>query len=137
MWWSRRTCSATSCSDEAGAIAGSLGLLPSASLGDGVVLYEPVRGSAPTIAAKDICNPIGTVDSLALLLRSSAKAEDQAAGGGGRDRLFRAEAGCWTVDIAEPGQPSLGCAAMAKEIAARIDGGCGWPGPATVAAVRS
>jgi 3-isopropylmalate dehydrogenase len=106
-------------SDEAGAIAGSLGLLPSASLGDGVGLYEPVHGSAPTLAGKDICNPIGTIGSVALLLRYSVKAEDQAAAV--EAAIGSAlEAGCRTVDIAEPGQPSLGCAAMAKEIAARI-----------------
>jgi 3-isopropylmalate dehydrogenase len=106
-------------SDEAGAIAGSLGLLPSASLGDGVGLYEPVHGSAPTLAGKDVCNPIGTIGSLALLLRYSAKAEDQAAAVEAAIGSALA-AGCRTVDIAEPGQPSLSCSAMAKEIAARI-----------------
>ena len=56
-------------SDEAGAVVGSLGLLPSASLGDGVGLYEPVHGSAPDIAGKGIANPIGTIASAAMLLR--------------------------------------------------------------------
>ena len=65
-------------SDEAGAIAGSLGMLPSASLGDGPGLYEPVHGSAPTLAGKDVANPIGTIASLALLLRHAAKPPDQA-----------------------------------------------------------
>jgi 3-isopropylmalate dehydrogenase len=106
-------------SDEAGAIAGSLGLLPSASLGDGVGLYEPIHGSAPTLAGKDICNPIGTIGSVALLLRYSVKAEDQAAAVESAIGSALA-AGCRTADIAEPGQPALGCAAMAKEIAARI-----------------
>jgi 3-isopropylmalate dehydrogenase len=106
-------------SDEAGAIAGSLGLLPSASLGDGPGLYEPVHGSAPTLAGKDVANPIGTVGSLAMLLRYSAKAEDQAQA---VERAIGAAlaAGCRTPDIAEPGQPAIGCAAMAREIAARI-----------------
>ena len=48
---------------------GSLGLLPSASLGDGAGLFEPVHGSAPDIAGKDIANPIGTIASAAMLLR--------------------------------------------------------------------
>ena len=56
-------------SDEAGAIVGSLGLLPSASLGDGAGLYEPVHGSAPDIAGKGIANPIGTIASAAMLLQ--------------------------------------------------------------------
>ncbi|HEY7955976.1 MAG TPA: 3-isopropylmalate dehydrogenase [Polyangia bacterium] len=58
--------------DEAAVLAGSLGLLPSASLGDGTLgLYEPIHGSAPDIAGKNIANPIGTILSAALLLRHS------------------------------------------------------------------
>ena len=56
-------------SDEAAVIAGSIGLLPSASLGDGPGLYEPVHGSAPDIAGQDKANPMGTIASLAMLLR--------------------------------------------------------------------
>ena len=106
-------------SDEAGAIAGSLGLLPSASLGDGPGLYEPVHGSAPTLAGKDVANPIGTVGSLAMLLRYSAKAEDQA---GAVERAIgeALAAGCRTPDIAESGRAALSCSAMAREIAARV-----------------
>jgi 3-isopropylmalate dehydrogenase len=66
-------------SDEAGAVVGSLGLLPSASLGDGAGLYEPVHGSAPDIAGKGIANPIGTIASAAMLLRYSLKLEKEAA----------------------------------------------------------
>jgi 3-isopropylmalate dehydrogenase len=55
-------------SDEAGGIAGSLGLLPSASLGNGPGLFEPVHGSAPTIAGRDLANPIGAMGSAAMLL---------------------------------------------------------------------
>jgi 3-isopropylmalate dehydrogenase len=55
-------------SDEAGAIVGSLGLLPSASLGNKVGLFEPVHGSAPDIAGKGIANPIGAIASAAMLL---------------------------------------------------------------------
>jgi 3-isopropylmalate dehydrogenase len=58
--------------DEAAVLAGSLGLLPSASLGDGRCgLYEPIHGSAPDIAGQGVANPIGTILSAALLLRHS------------------------------------------------------------------
>src|SRR6185436_19630137 len=56
-------------SDEAAVLAGSLGLLPSASLGDGIGLFEPVHGSAPGLAGRDVANPIGAIASAALLLR--------------------------------------------------------------------
>ncbi len=66
-------------SDEAGAIVGSLGLLPSASLGDGVGLFEPVHGSAPDIAGRNLANPIGAIGSAAMLLRHALKLEAEAA----------------------------------------------------------
>src|SRR6476659_1635509 len=56
-------------SDEAGVLAGSLGLLPSASIGDGPGLFEPVHGSAPDIAGRGVANPIGAIASAAMLLR--------------------------------------------------------------------
>jgi 3-isopropylmalate dehydrogenase len=66
--------------DEAAVLAGSLGLLPSASLGDGRRgLYEPIHGSAPDIAGKGVANPIGTILSAALLLRHSLGLEAEAA----------------------------------------------------------
>ncbi|NPV75302.1 MAG: 3-isopropylmalate dehydrogenase [Anaerolineae bacterium] len=66
--------------DEAAVLTGSLGVLPSASLGDGGPgLYEPIHGSAPDIAGKGIANPIGTVLSAAFLLRYSLKLETEAA----------------------------------------------------------
>jgi 3-isopropylmalate dehydrogenase len=66
--------------DEAAVLAGSLGLLPSASLGDSHVgLYEPIHGSAPDIAGRGIANPIGTIASAALLLRHSLGALPTAA----------------------------------------------------------
>ena len=65
--------------DEAAALAGSLGLLPSASLGDGKAgLYEPIHGSAPDIAGKGLANPLGTILSAALLLRHSLGLEQEA-----------------------------------------------------------
>jgi 3-isopropylmalate dehydrogenase len=66
--------------DEASVLAGSMGMLPSASLGDGGPgLYEPIHGSAPDIAGRSIANPIGTILSAALLLRHSLKLEREAA----------------------------------------------------------
>ena len=65
-------------SDEAGAIVGSLGLLPSASLGAGTGLFEPVHGSAPDIAGEDKANPIGAIASAAMLLRHALKLETEA-----------------------------------------------------------
>ncbi len=66
--------------DEASVLAGSMGMLPSASLGDdGPGLYEPIHGSAPDIAGKGIANPLGTILSVAMLLRHSLKLEQEAA----------------------------------------------------------
>jgi 3-isopropylmalate dehydrogenase len=66
-------------SDEAGAIVGSLGLLPSASLGKGPGLFEPVHGSAPALAGRDQANPIGAIASAAMLLRHGLRLEAEAA----------------------------------------------------------
>jgi len=65
--------------DEASVLVGSMGLLPSASLGsDGPGLYEPIHGSAPDIAGRGIANPIGAILSAAMLLRYSLKLEAEA-----------------------------------------------------------
>ena len=66
-------------SDEAAVIAGSLGMLASATVGGAVDLYEPVHGSAPDIAGRGIANPIGAIASAAMLLRHTAHLEHQAA----------------------------------------------------------
>jgi 3-isopropylmalate dehydrogenase len=66
-------------SDELAAVAGSIGVLPSASLGDGPALYEPVHGSAPEIAGRGIANPTGALLSAALLLEHTARRPDLAA----------------------------------------------------------
>ncbi|MBI3162135.1 MAG: 3-isopropylmalate dehydrogenase [Chloroflexi bacterium] len=66
--------------DEASVLAGSMGMLPSASLGESTIgLYEPIHGSAPDIAGKGIANPVGTILSTAMLLRHSFKLEEEAA----------------------------------------------------------
>ena len=60
-------------------LPGSLGLLPSASLGsDGPGLYEPIHGSAPDIAGKGVANPLATILASAMMLRHSLKLEDEA-----------------------------------------------------------
>jgi 3-isopropylmalate dehydrogenase len=65
--------------DEASVLAGSMGMLPSASLSEaGVGLYEPIHGSAPDIAGKGIANPVGTILSAALMLRYSLQREEEA-----------------------------------------------------------
>ncbi|MEG2377841.1 MAG: isocitrate/isopropylmalate family dehydrogenase, partial [Clostridia bacterium] len=66
-------------SDEAAMTCGSIGLLPSASLGDGKLgMYEPIHGSAPDIAGKGIANPVAAILSAAMLLRYSMGMEDKA-----------------------------------------------------------
>ena len=65
-------------SDEAAVITGSLGMLPSATIGGAVNLYEPVHGSAPDIAGKGIANPLGAILTAAMVLRHSAKLEEDA-----------------------------------------------------------
>lgn len=85
-------------SDEAAVIAGSLGLLASASIGGAVGLYEPVHGSAPDIAGKGLANPLGAIASAALLLRYAANLEMEAKG---VETAIRAvlDAGCRTADL--------------------------------------
>jgi 3-isopropylmalate dehydrogenase len=105
-------------SDEAGAIVGSLGLLPSASLGDGPGLYEPVHGSAPDIAGRSIANPIGAIASAAMLLRHSLKLEAEA-------RAIETsieqtlKSGIRTADLAQGG-PWFGTTVVATAIADAI-----------------
>jgi 3-isopropylmalate dehydrogenase len=103
-------------SDEASVIAGSIGLAPSASLGDGARgLYEPIHGSAPDLAGKDIANPAGAILSGALLLRFSLKRDD-AAGAIERAVEETIAAGHGTPDIG--GRD--GCAAFAARVAASV-----------------
>jgi 3-isopropylmalate dehydrogenase len=102
--------------DEAAVLAGSLGLCPSASLGDGRAgLYEPIHGSAPDIAGKGIANPLGTIASAALLLRHSLGAPASAA------RIERAidatlAAGLRTKDLGG----TLGSEAMTRAVLERL-----------------
>jgi 3-isopropylmalate dehydrogenase len=107
-------------SDEAGMLTGSIGMLPSASLGAGKKgLYEPVHGSAPDIAGKDIANPLASILSVAMMLRYSFDLEEHAL------RIERAvrdvlREGCRTVDIVEPGTRLVGTEEMGQAIAAAV-----------------
>lgn len=102
--------------DEASVLAGSMGMLPSASLGEsGVGLYEPIHGSAPDIAGRGIANPVGTILSAALLLRYSLKLPaESAAIQNAVDAVI--DAGCRTVDLGG----DLSTRRMADEIIARL-----------------
>ncbi len=102
-------------SDEASQISGSIGLLPSASLGDGSCgMYEPIHGSAPDIAGKNLANPIATILSAAMMLKFSfglikeAEAIDAAV-------LETLNSGKRTADIAKGGE-WIGCSEMTEEI---------------------
>lgn len=106
-------------SDEAGAIVGSLGLLPSASLGDGPGLFEPVHGSAPTLAGRNLANPVGAIASAAMLLRHGLGAEAEASAVEQAIEQALAD-GCRTVDLASDDATALGCAGMAQAIVDRV-----------------
>jgi 3-isopropylmalate dehydrogenase len=107
-------------SDEAGAVVGSLGLLPSASLGDGPGLFEPVHGSAPDIAGKDIANPIGAIGSAAMLLRHALGLDEEA-------RSIEAAIGralsdgLRTVDLAGDTDRTIGTKQMASAIVTALE----------------
>jgi len=106
--------------DEASMIVGSLGLLPSASLGDERRgLYEPIHGSAPDIAGLGIANPFGTILSAALLLRHSLGLGDEAAG---IEHAVESalDAGVRTPDIAPAGQGGLGTLQATEAILTRL-----------------
>jgi 3-isopropylmalate dehydrogenase len=109
--------------DEASMLAGSLGLLPSASLGDGKRgLYEPIHGSAPDIAGRGIANPVGTIMSVALLLRHSLELTQEA------DALEAAvsralEGGARTPDIATKGEKVLSTRQMGDAISGGLKQG--------------
>lgn len=107
-------------SDEASMLTGSIGMLPSASLGEGSFgLYEPVHGSAPGIAGKNLANPLASILSVAMMLRYSlsqagAASEIEAAVG------HVLEQGLRTADIAAPGKTPIGTKEMGKAVLAAL-----------------
>ena len=106
-------------SDECGALVGSLGLLPSASLGDGPGLFEPVHGSAPQIAGRDLANPIGAIATAAMLLGDGLGLHEEAAA---VHRAIEAalEKGARTADLALKGTRALGTRDMTRAIADEV-----------------
>jgi 3-isopropylmalate dehydrogenase len=112
-------------SDTASMLTGSLGMLPSASLGEKqsngkqFALYEPIHGSAPDIAGKNIANPIATILSVAMMFKYSFSYAKEA------DLLEKAvenvlNAGVRTADIAKPGEPRVSCSEMGDKILAEL-----------------
>jgi 3-isopropylmalate dehydrogenase len=108
--------------DEASMLVGSMGMLPSASLGAGSMgLYEPIHGSAPDIAGKSLANPLATILSVALLLRHSLKLENEAQAI--ETAVSHAlEAGQVTADITGPRRNALGTAQVGDAVASLIRG---------------
>jgi 3-isopropylmalate dehydrogenase len=106
-------------SDEAAMLTGSIGMLPSASLGAGIALYEPVHGSAPDLVGKDLANPIAAILSAALCYRYSLGRGDAAdAIEAAVERVLAA--GWRTADLARAGEPSIGTAEMGRRIAEAV-----------------
>ena len=107
-------------SDEAAILAGSMGMLPSASLGDTGGLYEPVHGTAPDIAGKGVANPIAAILSAAMLLRYSLNR------GADADRVEAAvlkvlEAGHRTADICAAGDRPVGTQQMGDLVSREVE----------------
>lgn len=107
-------------SDEASMLTGSIGMMPSASLSSGMLgMYEPIHGSAPDIAGMDVANPIGTVMSVAMMLRFSFNMLEEA------DAIENAvnkalDDGYRTADIWKDGTKKVGCKEMGAIIAANL-----------------
>lgn len=106
-------------SDQAGSVVGSIGMLPSASIGGRVSLYEPVHGSAPDIAGRGVANPLGAILSLAMMLRHSFQLSTEA------DCIEAAvqsvlQAGNRTPDIARRGEPTTTTSEMGAAVVDQI-----------------
>jgi len=107
-------------SDEAAMLSGSIGMLPSASIGNRNGLYEPIHGSAPDIAGRDIANPLATILSVAMMFRYSLNRPD------GADAIEKAvanvlEKGYRTPDIAMDGTKNVGTREMAEAVMAELN----------------
>jgi 3-isopropylmalate dehydrogenase len=107
-------------SDEAAMLTGSIGMLPSASLGGKVGMYEPVHGTAPDIMGQDKANPLATILSVAMMLRHSF---DQAAAADRIDSAVEAvlNEGYRTADIQEPDCKLVGCKEMGRLVRDKIE----------------
>ncbi|HXW17232.1 MAG TPA: 3-isopropylmalate dehydrogenase [Candidatus Acidoferrales bacterium] len=108
-------------SDEAAALAGSIGLIPSMSRGRSPIgaLYEPIHGSAPSLAGRDIASPLGSIFCVSLMLRESFGLHSEAEWiESAVDRVL--EQGYRTADIAEPGTEPVGCSKIVELIRAEM-----------------
>ncbi len=106
-------------SDEASMLTGSIGMLPSASIGEQYGMYEPIHGSAPDIAGQDKANPLATILSAAMMLRFSLDRADLA------DKVEAAvektlDDGVRTVDLAANGEASVSCSGMGDAVCKRL-----------------
>jgi len=107
-------------SDEASMLTGSIGMLPSASIGEVHGMYEPIHGSAPDIAGQDKANPLATILSAAMMLRFSLNRTDLA------DKIEQAvemalNDGVRTGDLAASGEKSVSCSAMGDAVCQRLE----------------
>ncbi len=108
-------------SDEASMLTGSIGMLPSASLGEGVALYEPVHGSAPDIAGQGKANPLAMILSVAMMLEISCQVPHAATSI--REAVNRVlEEGYRTGDIAQEGSNVVSCSEMGDLVTERLSG---------------
>jgi 3-isopropylmalate dehydrogenase len=105
--------------DLGAALAGSIGLIPSMSSGPGPSLYEPIHGSAPTLAGKDVANPVGMILSAAMMLRESFGLNREAEWiESAVDRLFTK--GIRTPDTVEPNTTKVGCIEFGERLLAEM-----------------
>jgi 3-isopropylmalate dehydrogenase len=104
-------------SDELAALVGSIGLLPSASLGDGPPLFEPVHGSAPQLTGLGVANPTGAILSVALLLEHALERPD----------LARAVEAAVAATLRELRTPDVGGTATCREFTAAVHRNLAWP----------
>ena len=107
-------------SDISGMITGSLGMLPSASIGSKHALYEPIHGSAPDIAGRNKANPIATIASVAMMFEHSFSMQHIA------DDIYKAiektlESGMRTADIANPGDSVASTTEITDAITANLE----------------
>lgn len=103
-------------SDEAAAVTGSIGVLASASLGDGTPLFEPVHGSAPALAGRGIANPVGAILSVAMLLEYALKRAD----------LARQLEAAVAAALREARTPDIGGRASTAELTGLVHRHLGW-----------
>lgn len=107
-------------SDEASMLTGSIGMLPSASIGEEHAMYEPIHGSAPDIAGRDVANPLATILSVAMMLRFSLDRADLA------EKVEQAveqvlDAGVRTADLVAAGHRPASCSAMGDAVCQQLE----------------